>query len=101
MIDASFFFLTAGPSHIHIKGPDLIDVAEQHKFVCTSDCLPSCRYVLSVGSQTVRGNVIELTVDQPLQSVTLKCEAQNTASRKTATALRTVRIKGTEGLKMV
>lgn len=94
MINASFLFLSVGPSHIHIEGPGVIDVAEQHKFVCTSECLPSCRYVLSVGSQTVRGNAIELTADEPLQSVTLKCEAQNTASRKTATALRTVQIKG-------
>lgn len=90
-----------GPSRSHIKGPGIIDVAEKYKFVCTSECLPSCRYVMSVDSQTVRGNVIELTVDHPLQSVILKCEAQNTASRKTATAFRAVQIRGREALKML
>lgn len=94
MINASFLLPSVGPSRIHIEGPGVIDVAEQHKFVCTSECLPSCRYVLSVGSQTVRGNAIELTADEPLRSVTLKCVAQNTVSRKTATTLRTVQIKG-------
>ncbi|XP_059181871.1 uncharacterized protein LOC131960631 [Centropristis striata] len=82
-----------GPSEIQIKGPDVIELAEKYKFVCTAKCLPSCRYVSSVGSQTVRGNTIEMTMDQPSKSVTLKCEAQNTASRRTATALKTVQIK--------
>lgn len=72
----------------------MIEIAEMSKFVCTAECLPSCRYVLSVDSQTVRGNVVEITVDHPLKSATIKCEAQNTVSRKTATALKTVRIKG-------
>ncbi|XP_029317927.1 uncharacterized protein LOC115028335 isoform X2 [Cottoperca gobio] len=86
--------VTYGPSEVHIKGPDVIAISEKHKFVCTAKCLPSCRYVSSVNSQTVRGNVIEMTVDHPLKSVTLKCEAQNTASRRTATALKTVQISG-------
>lgn len=67
-------FLSAGPSHIQVEGPD---------------------------SQTVRGNVIELTVDHPLKSVILKCGAQNTGSRKKTTALKTVHVKGREAIKMV
>ncbi|XP_035534403.1 uncharacterized protein LOC118340490 [Morone saxatilis] len=86
----------SGPSEIQIKGPDLIEMSKKYKFVCTAECLPSCRYVSSVDSQTVRGNVIEMTVDHPLKSVTLKCEAQNTASRKTATASKTVQITGSD-----
>lgn len=53
----------------------------------------------SVDSQTVRGNVIEITVDHPLKSVTLKCEAQNTASRKMATTLKTVQIAGRKAIR--
>lgn len=87
-------FLSAGPSDVQIKGPDVIKIAEQYKYVCTAECVPSCRYVSSVGSHTVRGNVIELTLDHPLKNVTLKCEAQNTASRRMATALKTVQIAG-------
>ncbi len=92
-------FLSAGPSEVQIKGPDVIDIAKKYKFVCTAECLPSCRYVSSVEGQTVRGNVIEVTVDHPLKSVTLKCEAQNTASRKTTTALKTVQITGRYAMK--
>ncbi|XP_037617150.1 uncharacterized protein LOC119483142 isoform X1 [Sebastes umbrosus] len=88
--------VTSGPSNVQIKGPDVIDIAETYKFVCTADCLPSCRYVSSVDSQTVRGNVIEMTLDYPLKSVTLKCEAQNTASKRTATAVKTVQITGSD-----
>ncbi|KAF0029451.1 hypothetical protein F2P81_018556 [Scophthalmus maximus] len=84
----------SGPSEVQIEGPDTIEMVEKHKFVCTAKCLPSCRYVSSVDGQSLRGNVIEMTVEQPLQSVTLKCEAQNTASRKTATAFKTVQLKG-------
>ncbi|XP_042259726.1 carcinoembryonic antigen-related cell adhesion molecule 2-like isoform X1 [Thunnus maccoyii] len=85
-----------GPTEVKIKGPDVIEIEETSKFVCTAECLPSCRYVLSVDSQTVRGNVVEITMEDPFKSVTLKCEAQNTASRKTATALKTVRRKGSD-----
>ncbi|XP_022045047.1 uncharacterized protein LOC110947989 [Acanthochromis polyacanthus] len=86
--------VTTGPSHVQIKGPDVIEIAEQYKFECAAECHPSCRYVSSVDGQTVRGNVIEMSVDEPHKSVTLKCEVQNTASKKTATALKTVQIKG-------
>lgn len=99
MIYPCSIFLSAGPSHIQIEGPDVIDIAEKYKFVCTSECLPSCRCVTSVDSQTGRGNVIELMVDHPLKSVNLKCEAQNTGSRKTVTALKTVHVKGREAIK--
>ncbi|XP_073336547.1 mitogen-activated protein kinase 12b isoform X2 [Pagrus major] len=88
--------VASGPSDIQIKGPDVIDIAEKYKFECTSECRPSCRYVSSVDGQTVRGNVIELTVEHPLKSVTIKCEAQNTASRKTATAFKTVQLTGSD-----
>ncbi|XP_071358669.1 uncharacterized protein [Trachinotus anak] len=88
--------VTSGPAEVQIKGPDIIQIAEKYKFVCTADCQPSCRYVSSVDTQTLRGNVIEMTVDHPLKSVTLKCEAQNTVSRKTATAVRTIRMKGSD-----
>ncbi|TKS91139.1 hypothetical protein D9C73_025273 [Collichthys lucidus] len=84
--------VASGPSELHIKGPDVIEIAEKYIFTCSAKCQPSCRYVSSVDSQTVRGNVIEITVDHPLKSVTLKCEAQNTASRKMATTLKTVQI---------
>ncbi|XP_051248497.1 uncharacterized protein LOC127358947 [Dicentrarchus labrax] len=86
----------SGPSEIQIKGADVIEMSKKYKFVCTAECLPSCRYVSSVDSQTVRGNVIEMTVDHPFKSVTLKCEAQNTASRKTATASKTIQITGSD-----
>ncbi|XP_044042272.1 uncharacterized protein LOC122871337 isoform X2 [Siniperca chuatsi] len=85
-----------GPSEVQIKGPNVVEIAGKYKFMCTAECLPSCRYVFSVDSQTVRGNVIEITVDHPLKSVTLKCEAQNTASRKTATIIKTVQITGSD-----
>ncbi|XP_078021406.1 mitogen-activated protein kinase 12b isoform X2 [Epinephelus lanceolatus] len=88
--------VTSGPSEIQIKGPDVIEIAEKYKFECSAECLPSCRYVSSVDTKTVRGNVIELMVEHPLKSVTLKCEAQNTASRKTATASKTVQVKGSD-----
>ncbi|XP_068443122.1 uncharacterized protein [Clinocottus analis] len=58
----------SGPSQVQIKGPDVIEIAEKYKFVCSAECLPSCRYVSSLDSQTVRGNVVELTVDHPLKS---------------------------------
>ncbi|XP_038594857.1 uncharacterized protein LOC119918283 [Micropterus salmoides] len=83
-----------GPSEVQIQGPDTIEIAEKYEFVCTAECLPSCRYVMTVDNQTVRGNVIEMTVDRSLKSVTLKCEAQNTASKKTATAFKTVQMAG-------
>ncbi|GAA6227013.1 uncharacterized protein LOC108901410 isoform X1 [Lates japonicus] len=86
----------SGPSEVHIKGPNIVELAEKNNFVCTAKCLPPCRYVSSVDGQTLRGNVIEMMVDQPLKSVTLKCEAQNTASRKTVTVLKTVQIKGSD-----
>lgn len=85
--------VTFGPSKVQIEGPDVVEIAETYKYVCTAECHPSCRFLSSVDSQTVRGNVIEMTVDHPLKSVTLKCEAQNTASRKTVTALKTVQMK--------
>lgn len=85
-----------GPADVQIKGPDVIEVAEKSKFVCSAVCLPSCRYVFSVDSRTVRGNVVELTVEHPLKSVTIKCEAQNTATRKSATAIKTVQIRGSD-----
>ncbi|KAM7378026.1 hypothetical protein PAMA_013091 [Pampus argenteus] len=88
--------VTSGPSQVQIKGPDVIEIAEMSKFVCTAECRPSCRYLSSVDNQTVSGNVVEITVDHPLKSVTLKCEAQNTASRKMSSAFKTVRIKGSD-----
>ncbi|XP_023121893.1 uncharacterized protein LOC111565848 [Amphiprion ocellaris] len=90
------FAVMTGPSQVQIKGPDIIEIAERYKFECAAECHPSCRYVSSVDGQAVRGNVIEMSVDEPLKSVTLKCEVQNTASRKTATALKTVQIKGSD-----
>ncbi|KAK1906558.1 Carcinoembryonic antigen-related cell adhesion molecule 1 [Dissostichus eleginoides] len=86
--------VTYGPSEIQIIGPDVISISEKQQFVCSAECLPSCRYVSSVNSHTVRGNVMEVTVDHPLKSVTLKCEAQNTASRKKATVTKTIHISG-------
>ncbi|XP_062239002.1 uncharacterized protein LOC133948927 isoform X2 [Platichthys flesus] len=83
-----------GPSKVQIEGPDLIEIAQKYEFTCSAECLPSCRYLSSVDGQTVRGNVIEMTLDHPLQSVTLKCEAQNTASRRTATVFKSVQVKG-------
>lgn len=83
-----------GPTDLQITGPDIIEVSEKAKFVCSAVCVPSCRYVSSVDTQTVRGNTVELTVDHPLTSVTLTCKAQNTASRKSATTTKTVLIKG-------
>ncbi|TDG96808.1 hypothetical protein EPR50_G00232970 [Perca flavescens] len=88
--------VASGPSDVQIKGPDVIEIAKKYKFVCTAECLPSCRYVSSVDSQTVRGNMIEIAVDYPLQSVTLRCEAQNIASRRTTTAVKTVQIAGSD-----
>lgn len=92
--------LSAGPSHMQIKGPDVIEIAKKYKFVCTSECLPSCRYVLSVDTQTVKGAVIELTADHQLNSVTIKCTAENTGSRETATAVKTVQLKGRAAIKV-
>ncbi|XP_031162382.2 uncharacterized protein LOC116054784 isoform X1 [Sander lucioperca] len=89
--------VASGPSEVQIKGPDVIDIAKKYKFVCTAECLPSCRYVSSVDSQTVRGNMIEIAADYLLQSVTLRCEAQNTASKRTAAAVKTVKIAGSDG----
>ncbi|XP_026220034.1 uncharacterized protein LOC113164776 [Anabas testudineus] len=86
--------VTSGPSEVQIKGPDTVGIAETHRFTCTAECLPSCRYLSSVDNQTVRGNVVEMRVDHPLKSVSLKCEAQNTASGKTATAFKTIKIRG-------
>ncbi|XP_069375406.1 mitogen-activated protein kinase 12-like isoform X2 [Paralichthys olivaceus] len=83
-----------GPSKVQIEGPDIIEIAKKYMFVCSAQCLPSCRYLLSVDGQTVRGNVIEIRVDHPLESVTLKCEAQNIASRRTGTVLKTAQVKG-------
>lgn len=96
-----YICLSAGPSHTQIKGPDVVDIAKNYKFECTSECLPSCRYVLSMDTKTVKGGVIELTVDHRVNSVTLKCTAENTASRETATAMKTVQIKGRAAIKVV
>ncbi|XP_030005680.1 uncharacterized protein LOC115429970 isoform X1 [Sphaeramia orbicularis] len=86
--------VTSGPSDIQIKGPDVVEVGEKTKYVCTAECRPSCRYVSSVDSQSMRGNTVEVTVEHPSELYTVKCEAQNTASRKTVTASKTVQIKG-------
>ncbi|KAF3859098.1 hypothetical protein F7725_021497 [Dissostichus mawsoni] len=51
--------VTYGPSEIQIIGPDVISISEKQQFVCSAECLPSCRYVSSVNSHTVRGNVME------------------------------------------
>lgn len=84
----------SGPSDIQIKGPDVVEVGEKTKYVCTAECRPSCRYVSSVDSQSMRGNTVEVTVEHPSEVYTIKCEAQNTASRKTVAASKTVQIKG-------
>ncbi|KAJ4921772.1 hypothetical protein JOQ06_025940 [Pogonophryne albipinna] len=73
--------VTYGPSEIQIIGPDVISISEKQQFVCSAECLPSCRYVWSVNSQTVRGNVMEVTVDHPLKSVTLKWSFRSLSSR--------------------
>ncbi|XP_035003437.2 uncharacterized protein LOC118101631 [Hippoglossus stenolepis] len=86
-----------GPSKVQIEGPDIVEIAQKYKFMCSAECLPSCRYLSSVDGQTVRGNVIEIRLDHPLKSFTLKCEAQNTASRRTATVLKSVQVKGSNG----
>ncbi|XP_037315802.2 uncharacterized protein LOC119210174 isoform X2 [Pungitius pungitius] len=82
----------SGPPKVEIIGPDVIEIAEKYTYVCSAECTPACRYVLSVNSQTVRGPVMEIMVDHPLKSLTLKCEAQNTASKSTAVASKTVQI---------
>lgn len=82
-----------GPADMKIAGPDVLEVGVKATFVCSAECRPSCRFVSSVDSQSVRGNQLELTVDQRLKSVTVKCDAQNTASRKLATTTKTVLIK--------
>lgn len=87
-----FCFLPAGPAKVEIIGPDVIELAEKYTYVCSAECVPACRYASSMGNQTVRGGVMEIMVDHPLKSVTLKCEAQNTASRRTAVASKTVQI---------
>lgn len=86
--------VTVGPAHMKIAGPDVLVLGGKATFVCTAECRPSCRFVSSADSQSVRGNELELTVDQRLKSVTLKCVAQNTASRKSATTTKTVLIQG-------
>ncbi|XP_028304074.1 uncharacterized protein LOC114464216 [Gouania willdenowi] len=86
--------LITGPSKVQIKGPDVVEIGQEYQFVCTTGCHPPCRYVSSVGSNAVRGNVIDMTVDQPLKSITIKCEAQNTASGLTVTVFKTVRVAG-------
>ncbi|XP_047431113.1 uncharacterized protein LOC124999918 [Mugil cephalus] len=90
--------IITGPSKVHIAGASIVQIAQHYKYMCIAECQPSCRYVLSMGSQSVIGNVIELTVDHPLETITLKCEAQNIASRKTATALKTVQLQGAGGV---
>ncbi|KAK2858800.1 hypothetical protein Q5P01_003420 [Channa striata] len=84
--------IASGPSEVRIDGPDLIEIGKNYKFVCTADCRPTCVYVLSVGDKIVGGDVIEMTVDELLKSVTLKCAAQNPASGKLATAVKSVEI---------
>ncbi|KAF7667564.1 hypothetical protein LDENG_00057220 [Lucifuga dentata] len=77
--------VTTGPAQVQISGPDVVEVARKSKFACTAECLPSCRYLWSVDSHLLRGNTIEVTVDQPVNSIEIKCEAQNTVSKKSAT----------------
>lgn len=86
--------MISGPSDIQIKGPNVVEVGERTKYVCTAECQPSCRYVSSVDSQSMRGNTVEVTIEDPSEVYTIKCEAQNTASRKTVTASKTIQIKG-------
>ncbi|XP_034019349.1 uncharacterized protein LOC117504086 [Thalassophryne amazonica] len=85
--------IISGPTDVQINGPDFIEVATEYEFVCSADCYPPCHYVISADSQTVRGNEIEMTVDHPVKSVTLKCEAQNTVSKKSATVFKTLRME--------
>ncbi|TNN29962.1 hypothetical protein EYF80_059888 [Liparis tanakae] len=82
----------SGPQQVQIHGPDVIEIAKNYEFSCAAECRPACRYVSSVDSRSVRGSVIRISVDRPLASVTLRCEAQNTASKRTATAVKTVQI---------
>ncbi|XP_072309613.1 uncharacterized protein [Eucyclogobius newberryi] len=86
--------VNVGPLGMKIAGPDVIEMGEKAVFECSAVCRPSCRFVSSVDTQSIRGNVVELIVDRPLKSVTVKCEAQNTASRKSATTSKTVHLKG-------
>ncbi|XP_068163448.1 uncharacterized protein [Antennarius striatus] len=86
--------VVAGPSEIQIKGPELIDIGQKYRFECTCECLPSCQYAMSMGSHTVRGKVVDITVDHPQKSVTVTCKAENTASKKTTSASRTIQVKG-------
>lgn len=85
--------VTVGPADMKIAGPEVLEVGVKATFVCSAACWPSCRFVSSVDSQSVRGNELELTVDHRLKSVTIKCDAQNTASRKSATTTKTVLMK--------
>ncbi|XP_056281026.1 uncharacterized protein LOC130200617 [Pseudoliparis swirei] len=86
----------SGPQQVQIHGPDVIEIAQKYEFECAAECRPACRYVSSVDGQSVRGGVFQISVDRPLASVTLRCEAQNTASKRTATAVKTVQITGSD-----
>ncbi|XP_056131543.1 uncharacterized protein LOC130108928 [Lampris incognitus] len=82
--------VTSGASEVRIEGPDYVEVGKRSKFTCVADCTPSCRFLWSVDGQSLRGSEIEMTVERPLKSITMKCEAQNTLTRKSTTVSKTV-----------
>ncbi|CAL8278602.1 unnamed protein product [Gadus morhua 'NCC'] len=82
--------VSSGPSDVHIQGPSSMQLAVRTRFVCLADCMPACRYIWTLGDHTVRGSAIDVTVVQPRKTVSLKCEAQNTVTRKSDTVLLTV-----------
>ncbi|KAK7896171.1 hypothetical protein WMY93_021496 [Mugilogobius chulae] len=55
--------VNVGPNKMKIAGPDVIEAGGKAVFECSAVCLPSCRFVSSVDTQSIRGNVVELTVD--------------------------------------
>ena len=87
--------ISAGPSEVHIQGPDSMLLSARTRFVCLADCTPVCRYLWTVGGRhTVRGSAIEVTVVHPRKTVDLKCEAQNTVTRRSTTVSKTVWVGG-------
>lgn len=91
----NFCLLPAGPSEVHIIGPESVAVGFKSMFQCIAKCTPACDYHWTIDGHTVHGSEMEMTVEQHVKPEKIMCHAQNTVSTHFEVVTKSVKVEGT------
>lgn len=89
-----YSFISDGPHGLTVIGPNAVTVGVPCSYICFADCSPNCNYTMGIDDLTGEGNEVQFTLSQWVTSKKVTCTATNTATGKSATTRKTLRILG-------